>query len=181
MYLFHNTSILSLISILNDGYLKSISLLKKEGYKNALNEAYGLYKTNKFIYFSCTDKLFSRKIYSEVILYFNSKLLFNRKFFIANFHTDAPDNLYELKGNYKRKYNKYYQKYNAVLKKLFNYSISRLKNGDSFQVFQQIAILNKINIKELVGIEFTVNVDSSIINNIQTNFPNVKILIKPRQ
>ena len=49
----------------------------------------------------------------NVVLYFDSKLLFNRKFFIANFYTSSPNILEEKKlknGDilYSRKYKKNY-------------------------------------------------------------------------
>ena len=80
---------------------------------------------------------------------------------------------------YKRKYNKYYTKYNTVLKKLYNQSVSIL-NGSSFQVFQQVAIRNKINLNELVAIEFKYKseIDDIIINYINyitKYYPNIII------
>ncbi len=75
MYLFHNTTEKSLKSILQD-----------EGYKIKCNEGDGIYKKNNFIYFSCIDKLNTREIYAECILYFHSKLLYCRsQIFFQNF------------------------------------------------------------------------------------------------
>jgi hypothetical protein len=132
MFLFHNTNMDSLKSILKDGYLKSSSILLKEGKKMDWGEGYGIYKTNNYIYFSCIDKLFSRKIHARVILYFNSKLLYNHTFFVANLHSGSPNILGEWNTqeglSYKRKYKKHYKNYNNVLKSLFEESISRLPN-----------------------------------------------------
>ena len=188
MYLIHNTNIKSLKSILKDGYLKSLSLLIKEGYnkKSLDGEGTSLYDKNKFVYFSCIDKLFSRKIWAQVTLYFNSKLLFNKSFYISTNHSPAPNYLGEwwIKNEdgtkykmYKRKYNKYYEKYDNVLKKLFKFSISQLENGKSFQIFQQIAVLNKVNLKELVAIEFNhkKDVNPNIINYIKKYYPEIEI------
>jgi hypothetical protein len=147
MYLIHNTNLSSLKSILKDGYLKSYSLLKKEGYNVSKieSEGSGLYTENHFVYFSCVDKLFRDNISAQIILYFNSKLLFNRNFYVANLHSPYPDYLGEWKSGdekkYKRKYNRHYKKYNTILKNLFKNSINT--NKKYFQVFQQIAILNK--------------------------------------
>ena len=75
MYLIHNTNVSSLKSILKDGELKSYSLLKKINKTPKYSEGDGLYTENNFVYFSCTDRLFDTKIYGNVTLYFNSKLL----------------------------------------------------------------------------------------------------------
>lgn len=184
MFLFHNTNLKTLKYILKDGYLKSYSLLKKDGFNMSKikNEGIGLYEENKFVYFSCVDELFNENIIGNVTLYFNSELLFNRTFWVANLHSPDPDYLGEWKTNdgrlsYKRKYNKYYKKYKLVLKKLYRDSISVLKDKKGFQVFNQIAILNKINLKNLVAIEFKNKSDatSKIINYINKYYPNIKI------
>ncbi len=47
----------------------------------------------KFIYFSCIDKLNTRKIYGECILFFDSKLLYNRIFYISTVHSQYPNKL----------------------------------------------------------------------------------------
>ena len=184
MYLFHNTNLKSLKNILKDGYLKSYSLLKKEGYNVSSGEADGLYEENNFVFFSCVDNLNNNyEIYSHIILYFNSKLLFNKTFYTATVHSPQPDYLEEWKQDgkkmYKRKYNRYYKKYNDVLKKLLNYSINVLPNAKAFQQFQQIAVLNKVNLKELVCIEFKHKEDATpqIINYINKYYPTVQIII----
>ena len=92
MYIFHNTNITQLNSILKDGYLKSYSLIKKKP-KNG--EGYGLYTKNNFVYFSCTDKLFDKNIISFVTMYFNSKLLFNKSFYVSTQHSTKPNYLTE--------------------------------------------------------------------------------------
>jgi hypothetical protein len=182
MYLIHNTSLPALKSILQDRELKSLSLLKKQN-KNfsryAPNEGEGIYTKNNFVYFSCTDKLYDKNIIGHVTMYFNSKLLFNKSFYLSTMHSPHPEGLYESRIDYKRKYNGYYNKYNTVLKKLYNYSISKLKNGRAFQIFQQIAVRNKVNLNELVAIEFNnkILVTDSIIKYITKMFPNVEIKI----
>lgn len=77
---------------------------------------------------------------------------------------------------YKRKYEKNYTKYDTILKKLYNYSISVL-NGKSFQIFQQVAVRNKVSLNELVAIEFKDKsvATNNIINNITKHYPNVII------
>ena len=184
MYLIHNTSLLALNSILKDRELKSLSLLKKEN-KNFLryapNEGDGIYTKNNFVYFSCTDKLYDKNIIGEVTMYFNSKLLFKKSFYLSTMHSSDPESLHDdSEMHYKRKYNRYYNEYNIVLKKLYNHSISRLKNGKAFQIFQQIAVRNKVNLNELVAIEFNNNIlaTDSIIKYITKMFPNVEIKIK---
>lgn len=182
MYLIHNTNVSSLKSILKDGELKSYSLLKKINKTPKDGEGGGLYTENNFVYFSCTDKLFDKKILSSITLYFNSKLLFNKSFYVSTTHSPEPDYLGEwtvkkedgtINKYYKRKYDRYYTKYNTVLKKLYDLSVSRL-NGDAFQVFQQIAVRNKVKLNELVAIQFN-NMPDSIINYITKHYPDVKI------
>jgi hypothetical protein len=184
MYLIHDTNVKALKSILNDGYLKSYSLLEK---KPTDHEGSGLYTENKFVYFSCTDKLFDKDTHANVILYFNSKLLFNKSFYVSTHHSSSPNELDEWwvtndQGKktkmYKRKYNKYYTKYNTILNKLYKYSISVL-DGRAFQIFQQIAVRNKINLNELVAIEFKhpFLVNNSIIEYITKYYPNIIIQI----
>jgi hypothetical protein len=75
MYLIHNTQISALKSILKDECLKSYSLLEKPPKDN---EGGGLYTNNNFVYFSCTDTLFDKNIFSRITLYFNSKLLLKK-------------------------------------------------------------------------------------------------------
>jgi hypothetical protein len=51
---------------------------------------------NNFVYFSCVDNLNNNyEIYSHIILYFNSKLLFNKTFYAATVHSPQPDYLEE--------------------------------------------------------------------------------------
>jgi hypothetical protein len=152
------------------------------GYKITANEGNGIYDTNNFVFFSCIDKLFSRKIHSRVTLFFNSQLLFNKSFYVSTVHSSSPHDLGEWVTSdhkmYKRKYNRYYKNYNKVLQKLFDQSISYIKNGDAFQIFQQIAVLNKVNLKKLVAIEFNIisKPNSTLINYLNKNYP--KIIIK---
>jgi len=182
MYLIHNTKASALKSILKDGYLKSYSLLEKPP-KN--NEGNGLYIKNNYVYFSCTDKLFDKRTNGMITMYFNSKLLLNRSFYVSTVHSPYPNDLGEwwIKNDegkqikeYKRKYNKYYTKYNTILKKLYDHSISIL-NGFSFTIFQQVAVRNKVNLNELVAIEFRDKslITDIIINYITKYYPNIKI------
>ena len=87
MFLFHDTSLEALELILKNECLKSLSLLKKEGQNNIFGEGEGLYEKNDFIYFSCSEKLFSKNTHAHIILYFNSKLLYNRQFYVDNLHS----------------------------------------------------------------------------------------------
>jgi hypothetical protein len=184
MYIFHNTSLKALKSILKDGYIKSYSLLKKEGINKIEGEGSGIYNENHFIYFSCIDKLFSREIFGRVTLYFNSKLLYNKSFYVSTNHSTNPESLKEWTSKtddnkkikeYKRKYDENYKNYNNVLKKLYKHSISQLENGKAFQIFQQIAIRNKINLDELVAIEFREEPSKAILNYLNKYLPNVII------
>jgi hypothetical protein len=180
MYLIHNTDITSLKSILKDSCLKSLSLQRKTNKNAQLGEGYGIYSENNFVYFSCTNKLFDNKVSAVITLYFNSKLLFNKSFYIANLHSSTPQRLVtDSNKTNKKKYNKNYTKYNSVLTKLYNYSISQLKNGEAFQVFQQIAVRNKVNLDKLVAIHFHNKsfATESIIKYITKFYPTIIIKI----
>jgi hypothetical protein len=182
MYLIHNTDITSLKSILKDKCLKSLSLQKKTNKNAQPNYGDGVYTENNFVYFSCTNKLFDNKVMVGTTLYFNSKLLFNKSFYVAYHWSSAPQSLATWKSNaskYKKKYNKNYTKYNSVLTKLYNYSISVLKKGEAFQVFQQIAVRNKVNLDELVAIHFHNKscATESIIKYITKFYPTIIIKI----
>lgn len=178
MYLFHSTSIDNLDSILTDGALKSFYLLQKEGKNVMLNEGFGIYETNKFVYFSCIDEMFSRKMFSTgVVLYFSTKFLYNTTFYVSTMHSGNPNYLYEGDQDYKRKYSKNYKLYNLVLRKLYNHSISI--NSKAFYIFQQVAIKNKVSLNNLVGIEFKKGLNiQPYIEYIKENYPNVKIMVK---
>ena len=178
MYLFHNTTLKSLKCILTDGYLKSSFLTNnaKDG------EGSSLYDTNHFVYFSTTNKLFDNNIYSRITLYFDSKLLYNRDFYVSTVHSPEPTYLDEWKVDdvleYKRKYKKYYAGYDKILLKLYENSITKLPYGKAFQIFQQVAINNKVNLNNLVGIHFNSQVPTqSILKLIKKNYPRVKIYI----
>ena len=186
MYLFHVATFNALKSILKDGYLKSYSLLKKSNKTPKDSLGSSLYIENNFVFFSCCDKLFDDKIIGNVILYFNSKLLYNRSFYVSTVWSPYPDYLGEWysggknnkKKEYKRKYNRYYSKYDNVLKKLYDHSTPKF---EYFQ-FNQVAVRNKVNLKELVAIEFSESFkNDKILNYISKNYPNIEIKIsKPR-
>ena len=93
-------------------------------------------------------------------MYFNSNLLYNKSFYVSTVHSAEPNALGEwwTKNDgkrikmYKRKYNKNYSKYNLVLKKLYKHSIHMYEKV--FQAFQQVAVRNKVSLKDLIAIEF---------------------------
>ena len=153
--------------ILKDGLIKALYLT------NILNEGDGIYDTKdqKFIYFSVIDDLNSKyKIYSDITLYFDTKILWNRSFFIAPYHSGNPDKL----NKDKKKYKQYYKNTNSVLNKLFNNSISKNK---VFQSFQQIAIKKQVNLKYLQAIKFNKSKPSKELIKLLTNeFPNIVII-----
>ena len=153
--------------ILKDGLLKAPYLT------NILNEGDGIYDTKdqKFIYFSVIDDLNSKyKIYSDITLYFDTKILWNRTFFIAPYHSGNPDKL----NKDKKKYKQYYKNTNSVLSKLFNNSISKNK---VFQPFQQIAIKKQVNLKYLKAIKFNkFKPSKELIKLLTDKFPNIIII-----
>ena len=175
MYLIHNTTIANLMAILKDGELKSNKLTKN------IQEGDGLYESNNFVYFSTTKELFDDHVTGYVTLYIDTQILYNRKFYISNIHTPYPQYLAEWKIKnekyYKRSYDRYYKYINKVLCTLYNNSMSKLKNGKAFQIFQQIAIKNKCNIKKyLVGIDFIYHKPTEkILKYIDKEYDGVKI------
>ena len=181
MYLFHITDIESLKSIIKDGYLKSNKITGN------INQGDGIYDgTNRFVYFSTTEKLFDPTIkHQQIILYFKSDFLYDRTFYTSSGHTPIPDKINEWKNGriklFRRKYNRYEKDYNIILKNLYDYSIKRSKK--IFFIRQQIALLNKIKLKDnLIGIVFLSHlVDDTIIEYIKTNIPDVKIKIDLRK
>jgi hypothetical protein len=176
MYLAHITELKYIKNILEDGELKSNKLT------NNIESGEGIYNThNNFVYFITTEKLFDKKILGSVILYLNSDLIYNRTFYVSTTWSNTPDHISEWYSNkrfqYKRKYSRYYDKYNQILSKLYNYSINVLPNSNSFQVFQQVAIKNKVNITDkLIGIQFQSKPSNKLIQYIHTNYPDVKII-----
>lgn len=180
MYLFHNTNIKSLKLILNDGYLKSSKLTNntKEG------EGSGIYDINSFVYFSTTNKIFDSRVYSDITLYFKSDFLYNVKFYVSTMHSSRPNEVgvwkdFNGKLQYKRKYEKHYEDYNKILYNLYKKSTYVLPKGKGFYVFQQVAISNKVNLKNLIGIQFNKTKPTTrLINLINKHYPNVIVEIK---
>jgi hypothetical protein len=112
---------------------KSSALLLEEGHsKTILNEGSSIYKENNFVYFSCCEKLFDKRILNPIILYFDSKLLYDKTFYISTVHSPAPEYLGEWRTSsesdmeYKRKYKKHYKLYNLVLQKLYDNSRNKM-------------------------------------------------------
>jgi hypothetical protein len=68
----------------------------------------------------------------------------------------------------------------SILKDSCLKSLSLLKKGKAFQVFQQIAVRNKVNLDELVAIHFHNKsfATESIIKYITKLYPNIIIKIR---
>ena len=166
MFLFHNTTLEFLRYILKDKQLKAAYLT------NNINEGESEYETKdqKFIYFSVIDDLKSKyTIFSDVTLYFDPKMLWNRTYYIAYSHTSKPHKLTERKNS--KKYKQYYKYTNTVLNKLFNYAISK---GEGFQVFQQVALKKQTNLKYLKAIRFNKSKPSqALFKLLSKEYPDV--------
>jgi len=81
-------------------------------------------KIKILFFFSVIDDLKSKyTIFSDVTLYFDPNMLWNRTYYIAYSHTSKPHKLTERKNS--KKYKQYYKYTNTVLNKLFNYAISK--------------------------------------------------------
>tara|TARA_A100001015_G_C14951126_1_gene696811 strand:+ start:533 stop:1066 length:534 start_codon:yes stop_codon:yes gene_type:complete len=173
MYLIHNTNLDSLNQILIEKKLKASYLTGKT------NQGEGIYqsKDQKFVFFSVIDNLESKyKIYGDVILYFDFKLLWNRKYYLSTVHSASPDDLdtWNKGTDYKKKYNQYYKSTNKVLTKLFENAVSKLPKGKNFQAFQQVAILKQCNLKYLKKIKFLESKPTNkILNLIKNEYPNI--------
>ncbi len=174
MYLTHNTDLKSLKLILIDDLIKASYLT------NILNEGTGIYasKNQHYIFFSVIDEFQSKyKIYSNIILYFDPEMLWNRTYYISNFHSPNPHILDECTNGkqYKKKYKQYYKNTKSVLVKLFDYSISILPGGKAFQSFQQIALKKQTNLKYLKIIKFNNKIKPTkvIIKLIKDKYPDV--------
>jgi len=181
MFLVHETTSQSLKNILNENCIKSLNLLEPK----YINQGDGVYKNNKFVYFTTTDKLFDKKYIGHILIYINSDILYNRAFYVSTCHSNCPDKLYEETINnikhYKRKYNRYTKNYNEILQKLYKHSTNIL-NGKAYNAFQQVAIKNKINIANyIIGIyisEYKKNTEiDKLIYYIEKNYPNILIKI----
>jgi hypothetical protein len=179
MLIFHNTHPKYLESILKDGKLKSSEITGK----NDAGEGYGIYTTNKFVYLSTCKKIFDIRILSDITLFFNSDILKQKKFYVSTFLTPTPD--HTLKSttddtkHYQKSYPKKYDKCDEILEELYKKSIKVMPKGKSFQVFQQIAIKDKIKFKDyLVGIDFYSKPSNKLVKYINKNYPNVEINVK---
>lgn len=188
MYLTHNTRLKYLKSILDDGELKPASKTGK------INEGEGVYKPHEqhFVFFSTTPNLFDPKIKSMVTLYFTLPLK-KRTMYIANLHAADPTKLEEWKFDDGERYTRKIlaSESNTVRQKklmnLYKNSVSKLKDGDWFFIFQQVAIKNNFSLKTLVAISFSIsskfatNNDikrvHTLIKKIKTKYPNVQIKI----
>ena len=163
MYLIHVTTVQNLIKILIDMTLKSNQITGK------INQGEGIYKTTNFVYFSTCDELFDPRLADagQVIIYLKSDFLLNRSFYVSTVHTDHPNVLDEWNGyNYKRKYSRYETNYNKILRTLYKRSLKQ-SDGKYFEIFQQVAILNKVNITNfIIGIKFNVRPDTGLLKKL---------------
>jgi hypothetical protein len=173
MYLIHNTDINYLLNILNDGWLKSNKITKN------INDGAGIYKDGKlndFVYFSTTPNLFDKYTSCSVVLYLSSDILYAKSFYVSFYQTPLVNNIH----TNNQKYKKNTKNYNYILQKLYEHSTKTLKKGMesyAFIALQQVAIKNKINIKNyIVGIEFKNEKPSNeILNIIKNKYPNTQI------
>lgn len=176
MYLFHNVrDEKTLLKIIKDEKLKA-------GYLTGnINEGDGIYlpEDQKFVFFSCIDKLNSKlDINSSITLFFDYKLLYNRTYYVSTCHSAYPDELSTWNNgkDYKKKYKQYYKKTKDVLTKLFKNAI--LRHREAFQIFQQIAIKKQCNLNNLVQITFNKKLSDKVIKIIKNKYPDVIIKFK---
>lgn len=164
------TTLTSLLKILKDLYLKSSSITGK------LNQGYGIYKNNDFVYFSTTniapdDRLCKFVADKGIIMYYSSDLLYGKSFYTSTQHSPVPDSITKWKDStgrirYKRKYPKNYSYTNKTLNSLYKHSMESSDGKDHFFIFNQVAVKNKIKIdKYLVSIQL-VNCNENDISKV---------------
>jgi hypothetical protein len=160
MYLFHVTELNYIEKILEENQLKSNNLTGN------INQGENIYNTNKYIFLGTTKNLFDNNILGDVVIYLKSKLLYNRTYYIDDKHASSV-----IHG---KKINRYNKNYNNILEKLYDKSM-KVNNGIAFQVFQQIALLNKIEIKNnLIAIELKKN-NEKLKKILKEKLPNIII------
>jgi hypothetical protein len=127
-----------------------------------------------------------------VTLYFTLPLK-KRTMYIANLHAADPTKLQEWKVDDGERYIRKIlaSESNTVRQKklmnLYKNSVSKLKDGEWFFIFQQVAIKNNFSLKTLVAISFSISSKFATNNNIKrvhtlikkikTKYPNVQIKI----
>tara|TARA_Y200000002_G_scaffold370337_1_gene365686 strand:+ start:609 stop:1199 length:591 start_codon:yes stop_codon:yes gene_type:complete len=164
MYLIHETSEDSLKKILEEGQLKAAYLI--ENTEDLWCHGAGiLYPSNeqKCIFFNVIDSL-QKRLLSSTLLYFDSKLLNNRSFYVSGGLICAPDYIkpfnenkksYNRKKNFHIKYKQHTKNIDIILRNLLDYSYACSK--DIFLIYQQIAIKQHCNLNYLKKIRFTGN------------------------
>jgi hypothetical protein len=105
------------------------------------NIGYQQYSRSDYVYLNCCEEKFDNRIRGDVILYFDAKALYNREFYIDESYVTRPS----------KKINRYCERYEEIIRGLYERSIKVL-GGRSFQVFQQIAVRDRLQLRHLVGI-----------------------------
>lgn len=107
----------------------------------------------------------------------------NKIFYTSENYTSHP-NILNPKNKFSKKYDSDTKIENIpiILENLYKNSISRLPRGKAFQIFQQIAISNKVNIKKyLVAVEFKKcnrsdkKIIMPMIDYLKNKYPSIKI------
>lgn len=136
MYLIHGTTYDYIKEILKTNVLLSSKITGN------LNEGSGIYTSNPFVFMGTTPNMPDNKLFGEVFIYLDPSILYNRVFFINNEHVSDP----EKSG---KKYKRYNKNINKILNDTYKKSL-KLPDRKAFQIFQQIAIKNKINIAKYI-------------------------------
>jgi hypothetical protein len=186
MYLIHETSVGSLRNILEEGQLKAAYLIKDT--EDLLSAGYGLYpyKEQKCIFFNVIDSL-QKRLQPSTLLYFDSKLLNNRSFYVSGGLISAPDQIKPFNKNksFHVKYKQHTKNIDIILKNLLDYSYACSKV--IFLNFQQIAIKHHCNMNYLKKIRFSgynyVHKETkSLIRFLYTTYPHIicEVLFKEK-
>ena len=195
MYLIHSTEEKYIKKILLDNELKSPKMTNKISWGSGIYDS----KHQKHIFFSVIKEKFMYAFPNPksilIYLIFDSKLLFNRKYYISNNWVAFPEytlnkegkNMIKYGKNYIIKYPRYYKKTNKILNKLSNDSMKVQKDDPPFNmkerirfslIFNQVAINNKCSLKYLKFIILNKNIPKTILKILKNKYPNVKIIFK---
>jgi hypothetical protein len=175
----HETKLKYLAKILEQNELKSSAL------SGSLNQGSGIYDKSNEIYFRAVKNIKDiTRPEGNVILFFNSKILYNKPFWISttnsadtDTHTKSTWNIkWKNDPQYSMKYKRHYKYVDKALKKLYLHSVSA---GHPMIIYNSVTVLNKINIKEhLVAIVLTPSVESKkeiLEKYIKKHYPHTKI------
>ena len=178
MYIYHNTDSLSLISILNDGKLKTGKSIGVNGFN--IHD-----KLQKYIYFNMIKKKDFKYLFPHSII-FPSSILSENRFYINP--TAQIGKIKEETLKYKK--NTDINIINLTLKLLFKYimdylkkkKITKYKKYIYHSIYHEIFIDKELDLKNMEYITLETKMcdnDRIVIEKIKNFYPNTKIVYVP--